>query len=174
MPEPDYYEQDAEFSACKTYRYSLTRAWFGVPGTPEKTMVFCGVNPSTADENVLDPTLRRCVSFARREGCTKLVVVNLFALRSTDPLALYSHPCPEGPENTPAIVLAAIDARPGGIFLAGWGCHGEHLGQGRKVASLLTGRGVSMWCLGRTTAGHPRHPLYLRSDAAITPWDGYP
>ena len=80
--------------SARVYRYLLTRRWGTVPA-----MVWIMLNPSTADAFAEDPTIRRCLIFAHREGCGGLTVVNLFALRSTDPKALTRHPDPVGPAN---------------------------------------------------------------------------
>lgn len=118
------------------------------------------LNPSTADEYVLDPTVRRCVYFAQRWGYESLIVGNLFALRSTDPAALYGHPDPVGPENDQYLEQMTREA----VFVvAAWGVHGALCRRGGEVARrLATIR--PLYCLGRTQDGHPRHPLYMRAE----------
>lgn len=147
----------AAFDETGAYRYLLTRTW----GTGDPA-VFVMLNPSTADAFTLDPTVRRCVGFARAWGAGGLVVANIFALRSTDPQALYDHPDPVGAAND-----AVLDALPvGPRVIAAWGAHGALHGRGHVVAERLTAAGHRLYCLGRTSKGSPRHPLYLRADSA--------
>lgn len=158
-------EAAATFSPDRVYRYNLERTW-----RPEgDRMLFIMLNPSTADAFVLDPTVRRCKGFAEREHCGSLEVVNLFALRSTDPKALYGHPDPVGPDNRDAIE-AAIDRSD--FVVAGWGTHAERLAetvanQPAQIAESLDGTGKPLFCLGRTKGGHPRHPLYVKADQPL-------
>lgn len=142
----------ATFSPCRAYRYRLWRMW----SETEPAMAFCMLNPSTADESVEDPTVRRCIGFAKKWGYGGLVVVNIFALRSTDPKALYVHPDPVGPDND-GHICNVCETVP--LMIAAWGVHGELNGRGKKVEAML-----AMKTMGRTKDGHPRHPLYLRGD----------
>src|SRR5690349_18454685 len=110
-------QSSASFSDDMVYRYRLGRCWD--PLLPP--MVFVMLNPSTADHNQNDPTVERCERRARsRVGIGGLEVVNIFALRSTDPMALYKHSDPVGPENDMSIVTAAKSS---GIVVCGWGKH---------------------------------------------------
>jgi hypothetical protein len=154
----------AEFSRCRTYRYALTRTWD--IRLPPATFVL--LNPSTADAFVVDPTVRRCLGFARDWGCGALLVLNAFALRSTDPKGLYRHPDPVGPANDE--VIAGWAPHMTGPVIVGWGVNGSHRGRGPAVARLLADRGVTVRCLGTTLDGHPRHPLYLRCDLRPITW----
>mgnify|MGYP000880158315 CR=1 FL=1 len=89
----------AGFSPDREFRYTLTRRW------DDRLLVnFLMLNPSTADENIEDPTIRRCMGFARDWGYGGLMVTNIFAYRSTDPKALYKVPDPTGPANNPCSV----------------------------------------------------------------------
>ena len=121
------------------------------------------LNPSTADGRRDDPTIRRCVSFANREGCNELVVVNLFALRATDPSELKTHPAPVGAGNDGAILQAVRDAD---LVIAAWGAHGALGGRARHVLRLLGAH--NLFCLGATADGHPRHPVRLHGDTPLT------
>lgn len=153
----------AAFSPCRAYRYALTRVW-----DPERPLaVFVMLNPSTADAFTVDPTIRRCLGFARSWAAGGLLVLNLFALRSTDPTALYAHPDPVGPDNDLVIAewfstAAALD----GPVICAWGVHGALAGRAQRVGQLLRAQGVRALCLGTTKGGHPRHPLYV--PAAVT------
>lgn len=121
-----------------------------------------GLNPSTADETLDDPTVRRCIGFAQRWGFGGLWVTNLFAIRSKDPSAIqdtHEAGCdPIGPENDIRIVGAA---QPAGKVVLAWGVHGCYLERSDQVIRLLHNRGVKMAAFGYTQAGHPKHPLYI-------------
>lgn len=150
------YAPTATFSQDRRYRYSLTRTWAGGP-----TVVFVMLNPSTADAFKLDPTVTRCRGYARDWGAGSLLVLNLFALRSTDPKGLYTASDPVGGE----LAEAVLDLIPTGVVtVAGWGVHGALHNRGSVVARRMTGRGVDLFSLGVTKAGHPGHPLYLPGD----------
>jgi hypothetical protein len=155
----------AELSPCGTYRYRLGRRLDEEP----RAALFVMLNPSTADATEDDPTIRRCIGFARREGCGTLEVVNLFALRATDPAELCRAYDAVGPDN-PAAIAAAIGRAH--LVVVAWGNIHRRLGPGRHVDALLAqippGRGP--WCLGRTAAGAPRHPLYVKNDTPLEPW----
>ena len=150
----------AVFSEDGIYRYRLWRFW----DDTTLPMVFVLLNPSTADTEADDPTIRRCMGFAKREGCGGIQVVNLFALRSTDPKALYSHPDPVGPDNDEALLAAAASAT---TVVAAWGVHGALHGRGDQVMTALRQAGVRLMALGRTKDGHPRHPLYLAGSTVL-------
>lgn len=161
-------EASATFSPDRSYRYALTRRWD--PTKPLAVWVMC--NPSTADAFDVDPTIRRVISFSRAWQAGGLLVVNLFALRSTDPKVLYSHADPVGADNDAVIAWwLSIDAEPVGPVIAAWGVHGQHQGRAAQVASLLEARKVRPLCLGVTKDGHPKHPLYVPNG---TPTVDYP
>jgi hypothetical protein len=127
-------------------------------------VLFVGLNPSTADEVRDDPTVRRCVGYAKRWGYGALCLTNLFAFRASDPRVLKAHPSPVGADNDRW--LAAL-ARRAGIVIAAWGVEGTHLGRDSAVLRLL-GRELS--CLRRTKGGHPGHPLYLPRSLTPVPF----
>ncbi len=146
----------ATFDETRTYRYTLHRRW----ASGGRRACFCLLNPSTADEYKLDPTLTRCLGYAQRWGFNAMEVVNIFSLRSTDPKGLREHEEPIGPGNDRAIRTAA---RRADLMVVGWGSHGALLDRGQRVAQLLAPICEPV-CLGLTNAGAPRHPLYLRKD----------
>ena len=150
-------ERGATFSACRAYRYSLWRVW----DEDGPTLCVIGLNPSTANETADDPTIRRCIGFARAWGYGRLVMTNLFACRSTDPKGLLAVADPVGPENDDVLELAAGY---GGV-LAAWGAHPIAKARAAEVLRLLGWREIE--CLGLTKGGAPRHPLYV--PAATTP-----
>ncbi len=144
----------AIFSPCRTWRYRLHRIWH-----PDKPMAaFIGLNPSTADEVRNDPTVTRCVNYARCWGYGGLVMLNIFAYRATAPRDLKAALSPVGELNDLHIFESASRAA---LVVAAWGTHGEFMGRGEKVQKLLFQAGVRVYCLGKTNAGYPRHPLYL-------------
>ena len=145
----------AEFSPCRTYRYVLRRTWSAGPAVG-----FILLNPSTADETENDPTIRRCIGYAKAWGYGSLVLGNLFALRSTDPKGLRQVADPVGPDNDDWLLRIAKEA--GGKVICGWGNHGALNGRGRAVAVNLAAAGVRPLALTVTTDGSPGHPLYLR------------
>lgn len=155
----------AAFSPDMTYRYWLARTW----DDERPRLMVVGLNPSTADHQKLDPTLRRIRQFAKDWGLGGFVMTNLFAYRATEPKDMLAADDPVGPENDRHLVDTATDERTG-LVLAGWGTHGGYRDRDRAVTRLLDG--VKVWSLGRTKDGHPRHPLYVRADAPLVPYVG--
>ncbi|MBM0065923.1 DUF1643 domain-containing protein [Alkalicoccobacillus gibsonii] len=150
-----YISTDAILDPTGTYRYLLSRVWKNNTGK----VVFVMLNPSTADGTEDDPTIRRCVGFAKYWGYGGLEVVNLFALRSTKPEHVFVHPEPVGTENDAAI-LAAVHGTD--LIVAAWGTMGNRMQRDRAVLELLKEKEV--YCLATTRDGHPRHPLYVRRE----------
>lgn len=159
----------AHISECGTYRYNLMRSMVKPqPNTTSVTlnqMTFVMLNPSTADADKDDPTIRRCIGFAEREGCNVLHVVNLFALRATDPAALSKAVHPVGPENDRFLLNGITTAS---IAVMAWGAHPFAINRAEWLRRELRGRRV--FCLGTTKEGHPRHPLYVRNDQPLQEW----
>lgn len=156
----------AEISLCGTYRYTLTRPR-RVEHPDRGTALFCMLNPSTADATLDDPTIRRCRGFADSWGCAGITVVNLYALRSTNPDALWAHTDPVGPEND--LWLRRV-AREHGDVVCAWGTKARE-DRVRQAVEILRSAGARLWCLGKTKAGHPRHPLYVRGDQPMEAWE---
>jgi hypothetical protein len=156
----------ASFSEDGRHRYRLSRLLTGSSGS---TALFVMLNPSTADASINDPTVRRCIGFAHQWGFGRLVVVNLFSLRSTDPKALYADPekATGDPTNWSTIATCAGDAAD--LVVCAWGAHGALHGRGERIAGMLRRLGRPHH-LGLTNGGHPRHPLYLRGDTQPVPW----
>lgn len=151
---------DAVFSPCRKYRYALSRVIAPMAGDG-KSVLFVMLNPSTADESVDDPTIKRCIGFARSWGFARLDVVNLFALRSTDPAGLLLVSNPIGFDNDRYIEFYAKSA---GAICCAWGAHGVLMGRALAVTSMLVNQGFKLGCLGMTSTGQPRHPLYIPAD----------
>lgn len=156
----------ARISPCHFYRYKLTRYWGG--GT---FMSFVMLNPSTADASNDDPTIRRCMGFARREGAGGIVVGSLFAFRATSPADMKAAADPFGPGNELALReiarAAVIGGRP---VVCAWGAHGDEFGTNLLAMGIFQQEGAEMACLGKTAAGHPRHPLYVKGDQPLVPY----
>ena len=152
----------AVISECGKYRYRLIRD-LGMMG--DGACVFVMLNPSTADAMNDDPTIRRCIGYARTLGHARLEVVNLFAYRSTNPDALYamSRDMAVGPENDQHILEACKGAR---TVICAWGNHGSQFGRASEVLPMLKVNGVRPMALKvNAKSGQPAHPLYLKSDA---------
>jgi hypothetical protein len=154
----------AVISPCGQYRYQLTRE--GDFTAERGPAVFIMLNPSTADASQDDPTIRRCCSFARAWGCNGILVANLYALRSTDPAALWEHADPVGPLND--YWLGRTVARAAEVVCA-WGANAQP-SRYREVAAMLVVHGVRLKCLGVTKSGAPRHPLYVPASQPLVDW----
>ncbi len=161
-------QRSAEISDCKEYRYSLTRCW-----DKRLPMIrWVMLNPSMASAEIDDPTVRKCVGFARRWGFGRILIHNLFALRSTDPRNLFLATIdPVGPVN--GKYLAAELGCP---TVAAWGGNlpklqvaDEAVAKASALASN-TSEDASWWCLGSTKGGEPRHPLMLSYRTEREPW----
>ncbi len=144
----------AVYSDCESYRYMLTREW--APAGPRALFVM--LNPSTATERQNDPTVERCERRARTLGFGAFRVVNIFALRATDPRKLRALADPVGPENDDAIRQSAPWAD---RIICAWGTHGAYRDRGAAVERMLRATGLPLFHLGLTRAGHPKHPLYI-------------
>ena len=156
-------EYGAIFDANARYRYSLWRAWSAY----HPRIAFVLLNPSTADEQIDDPSIRRCIGFARAWNFGSMEVVNLFAYRATDYRELFKASDPIGEENN-HYLLHAVECC--STIVLGWGKRGTLLGRDRQVMSLLIGRN-DMYCLGKTKDGQPRHPLYIKGDTNLELFD---
>lgn len=156
----------AVYDTASTYRYLLTRIWDR--DTPPAVAIM--LNPSTATAETADPTLTRCLGYARRAGAGGLVIVNLFALRATNPARLRDHQDPVGPHNDSFIDHAV---RGPGPVIAAWGAGGNLHDRATAVADRLWDAGIPLQCLGTTgpaSGRQPRHPLYLAADTSLRPY----
>ena len=156
----------AIISPCGQYRYRLDR-----PGDLTATRgpaVFIMLNPSTADATTDDRTIGRCRAFAQAWGCNGLVVANLYAYRATKPADLWLAADPIGPDNDEHLIQVAAGA---GEIVCAWGAEARP-DRVAAVARMLTDAGAKLRCLGITKlAGAPRHPLYVRGDQPLIPWE---
>lgn len=146
----------AEFSPCRQWRYTLWRFW---EPEPARLMAFVGLNPSTADETANDPTVTRCIGYARRWGFDGMFMLNAFAFRATQPRDMKAAADPNGPGNDEALQRISDQCE---LIVAAWGTHGAYLNRGQQVCRLLN---RPLHCLKQTKDGFPGHPLYLRRDA---------
>ena len=167
---------DAIISDCGTYRYRLSRKW---DGPNVKPCVFIMLNPSTADASKDDPTIRRCINFAKSWGCGELIVVNLFAFRATSPKDMMAADDPVGPENMTHVKEAVDYALHGheawpdgkGMVVCAWGANGNFMGQDQTVLGWVESEQAEPMALAFTKNGQPRHPLYLKSDSQPMPFE---
>lgn len=159
LPVGSLWEPATVFSEDRKYRYTLHRSW-----NPDKPLIaFIGLNPSTADETMDDPTIRRLIGFAQKWGYGGMIVGNIFALRSTDPKKLYKSRDPVGPENDTYLNKIEEVAH---TVVACWGIHGKHMGRHTQVKINLR----SLRVFGLTKQGFPKHPLYLKKTVALQNW----
>jgi hypothetical protein len=176
--EPDWSQVEAGeayLSEDRVYRYALSRVW----NARRPMGLIIGLNPSTADESALDPTLRRCIRFAHREGWGGFWMGNLFAVRATKPTDMKRHPAPIGepmhpidaeipPRNVNDRWLLDLARWCNPRIICAWGAHGTHLDRGRAVQRLLDGHYAK--CFGFTGNGQPRHPLMLAKKTPLMPF----
>lgn len=161
------------FSADRVYRFTLWRDWeqeygfFNTPAHPNSYVNFIGLNPSTADETLDDPTIRRCIRFAKDWGYPAYCMTNIFAYRETKAALMRKHPAPIGEGNDGHLLNIAKAA---GLVVAAWGANGGDDTRGRHVAALLAAAGVKLHALAVNDDGSPQHPLYLPLKSIPTPW----
>jgi hypothetical protein len=149
----------ATFSEDRKFRYTLTRVWDA--GLPK--VAFIGLNPSTADEEQDDPTIRRCVGFARRWGYGGILMLNLYAFRATKPADMWKEQkrgvdVIGGERNWVDSLKRYAAEHDCGIVIAAWGSHG------RKRGPDVFSRWSELKCLAVNADRTPKHPLYLRGD----------
>lgn len=170
-------KKTATLSPCGTYRYRLTRG-------EGNLMPVVMLNPSTADSDMDDPTIRRLLGFAARgiplDGISGKMagpydgidVVNLYALRSPNPKALLGVDDPYGPDN--ARHHAEFARAYGGMIIVAWGANARPAAVARfEQATGPFTEGLILSCFGTTKDGHPKHPLYLPGNSWLCPFFGY-
>lgn len=154
----------ADFSPCRIWRYALWRLW-DWNGYANQVM-FIGLNPSTADETQNDPTVTRCIRFAKSWGYSGMFMMNAYALRATDPRDMKAgRQFPDGPKLTDDPIGPGNDEALAyrkthvGLIVAAWGNHCTPERE-RRICEVLN---TPIYCLGKTKSGRPKHPLYLKS-----------
>lgn len=161
------FESWATFSRDRLYRYALGRMW----DSSRAVLVVCMLNPSTATDTKLDPTLRRVRAFANRDHYGGFIVVNAFAYRATDRRQLRRVADPVGPHNDDAI-CAALNRPLMARAVAGWGRPDNKAIEHRcNQIRVLPARRPWHVFGPLTKGGHPRHPLYLKGDTQIVKWN---
>lgn len=149
----------ALLSNCQRYRYTLSRMW----DPTLRTVCFVGLNPSTADGSVDDPTIRRLIQYTKDWGYGGFVIVNLFGLRATNPLAILKADDPDGPLNTYWVRYYTRDVDK---VICMWGNKGTWLDKDRTFILEFVTRfpNNKLYCFGQNKDGTPKHPLYLSKD----------
>lgn len=152
----------ATFSSCGKYRYRLVRAW-----SPGPRVLFVMLNPSTADAETNDQTVRKCMGFAKSWDFGSMEICNLFGLISPEPRFIKKAEDPRGGVENDAILFtrAMAVAREGGLIVLAWGTWGGLRGRSAEVVKKLRECGIAdLHCFGTTKEGYPSHPLYLPYD----------
>jgi len=160
----------ATISECGQYRYLLTRTW----DAKLRPMVFIMLNPSTADADIDDPTIRKCIGFGRRLGFGGIEVLNLFAYRATKPADLRRAGYPIGPDNDRIITerLTELRAPEIGYVICAWGAFARGLNRPQNVRTHLALAGVRLRALRLLSDGTPEHPLMLPYSCTPIPLGG--
>ena len=154
----DYIESTAVISSCTNYRYLLRRVW----DRDRIRVLFIMLNPSTADAEVDDPTIKSCVRLCKENNFGALEVVNLFGLRATNPEELLESDDPVGPRNFDIITAAMSRCD---LYICAWGAHKMADQQKKEVLKLVTRPAV--FCFGLTKESAPKHPLYIKSGTPL-------
>ena len=158
MKRRKFSKSGAVFSDCRKFRYALWRMW----DEDKPLVMIIGLNPSTADEKVNDPTITRCISFASSWGYGGVCVTNLFGFRATAPTELKAYHDPIGKENDAWVHEMAKEAA---IKVAAWGNHGNFLNRSVDFLSSLD----QLHCIKMNKSGEPAHPLYLKAELKPVP-----
>lgn len=151
----------ASFSPCRKWRYSLWRIW--EPSRPR--VAFIGLNPSTADETEDDPTVRRCINYAKTWNFGGMYMFNIFGVRATDPRQMLADDEPVGPYNDDFIIDEISQCQ---RIVCCWGSHGSHMKRSDEVLEILKSK--KLFCFGLNNNGEPKHPLYLKKDLIPVPF----
>jgi len=155
-----FLERDAVISDCGRYRYLLRRTW----DHDKPRVLFVMLNPSTADAEIDDATIRSCIRLSRGLEYGSFEVVNLFGLRATDPVELQRADDPVGPRNNESIEGAVMRCD---LAICAWGAHPMAAQRARPTHALLRRVRPAVFCLGTTKSGAPKHPLYIKSGTAL-------
>lgn len=146
-------ESNAVFSEDRKYRYALWRVW----DINKPKIMFIGLNPSTASENMDDPTIRRVKGFAKSWGYGGVYMMNLFAIVSSDPKILRTNGVDLLGDNN--VWLTTIGGMCRDILFA-WGNFKEAEERAKEVCKMFP----EAICLGFNKGGTPKHPLYVNAD----------
>lgn len=175
LPLPN--TRSAVISRCGKYRYLLRRHLSAAP----KVATFIMLNPSKANAEIDDPTIRKCMGFSRLWGCGELQVVNLFGIRATNPADMLAADDPVGPANKDWVDHAIdyalyadnrdTNAAFRGPVVCAWGTHGAYMSQDQAMLGWIEAHCEPV-CLGLTKGGHPKHPLYVPYSTEMLPFTG--
>ena len=153
-------EKKAIISKDKIYRYKLSRMW----DSTKPTILFIGLNPSIANENVDDPTITRCINFAKDWGYGTLLMANLFAFRSTYPKDIYLIDDPIGKDNDHYLLECVTQSD---LIVACWGNNGTYMNREKVITELVP----NLYCLQKNKNGTPHHPLRLPRNIDSVPFN---
>lgn len=175
MPQVERVEKSAVLSKDRLYRYVLTRTWGDQP-----PVCFIGLNPSTADEEKDDQTIRKEIAFAKAWGRGGIIKLNLFAWRATKPADMFKQRVFGtdiiGPKNLKDDILEHVTDSGATFCVAAWGTNpNRHWGsyirdRGDMLTRFLSSQGISMKCLDVNNDGSPKHTLYIPLTMPIHPW----
>lgn len=169
-PDPDDLTlYPCNFSPDRRYRYTLEDRWVWFGSQEPKRIMWIGLNPSTADEGKLDPTLKRIESFSRAWDFEAFVMTNLFAFRATKPRDCFAAEDPVGIDNNLWLHETAAKCS---LIVAAWGVQSAPAFGSRVnfVRGLLSQHASKFRCLGTTADGMPRHPLYVKGTTPLVPF----
>ena len=160
----EFIETTAQISECEAYRYLLTRVW----DAALPSLTFMMLNPSTADASEADPTINRCIGFAKRDGFGGIRVINVYAYRSPNPHELRKVSDPIGPENSKWLEneLEYV-AKNKGLIVCAWGAKDFATKAAQNFLITAKEKGVDLKSLGFSKYGHPLHPLYLKANTSF-------
>lgn len=155
-------KKSAVISDCEKYRYQLVRQW----NDNKDLVLYIGLNPSTADAELDDPTIKRCIGFAQRENFGGFIMANLFAYRATSPRDMKNTEQPIGELNEYWLEQSIKSCR---AVIVCWGGNGSHLNRHLDMNELLKTYSLNtpILCFGKTKDGQPKHPLYLASSTNL-------
>jgi hypothetical protein len=156
-----YIENDATISDCGLYRYLLRRTWDAIK--PRALLIM--LNPSTADANVDDPTIRSCVRLLTSLGYGSMEVVNLFAWRATDPSELLNTIVPTVGEKNDVAIMSAVGRCD--MVICAWGAHRAADERAHEVIQMIRAHRPAVFCFGKTKDGAPKHPLYIKTGTPL-------
>jgi hypothetical protein len=155
-----FLERDAVISECGQFRYLLRRTW----EANRPRALFVMLNPSTADAEIDDATIRSCIRLSKGLSYGSFEVVNLFGFRATDPANLAKAPDPVGPHNDGSIERAVARCD---VAICAWGAHPMAESRAGPVRNMIRLQRPAAFCLGKTKSGAPKHPLYIKSGTPL-------
>lgn len=153
----------AHITECGLFRTWLTRRW---EEWPKRALIMHGLNPSKADAEIDDPTIRRDISFAKREGCGMLMKTNLYEFRATEPKDMFAAAERRAPDYWQRMGDLLAMAPCPVVVVACWGVNAKQA-DADEFCAWAQDNSIPLWCLGKTISGAPRHPLYVKGDQPL-------